>query len=235
MSSYESDINEKIKGNASLPEKMDVSVIKYFWQAGPFTGKRRDTVPKFLRSIEVLKNFSDNELRILTKYLHMRIFENGEEVFEQGDLGVGFYFIYSGHVDVIVDHNKADQVNEEQFLGDSKLVLSLERFDYFGELALLQDHSIRNATVIARESCVLLGIFKPDVEELINYYPITAAKLLQSVSVIIATRLHSLTRETRLLKYKVTQLEKEKEEWFECRKKDKDKEKEKDREVEKEK
>jgi CRP-like cAMP-binding protein len=219
MGSYERGINEKVKKGTPLPEKLDISVVKYFWQASPLTGTRRDTVPKFLRSIDVLKNFSDNELRLLAKYLHMRTFDNGEEVFEQGDLGVGFYFIYSGHVDVIVDQKKHDQIEDQVgHTNDSKLILSLERFDYFGELALLQDHSARNATVVARESCILLGVFKPDVEELINYYPIVAAKLLQSVSLIVANRLHSLTKEARLLKYKLSQLEKEKEELVERRK-----------------
>jgi len=206
MNSYENDIVDKIESRENLPAKVDISMAKYFWQASPLSGSRKDTVPKFLRSIEVLKNFSDNELRLLTKFLHLRSFDNGEVVFEQGDLGVGFYFIFSGHVDVIVDDSKNDHLDPKN---ESRMVLLLERFDYFGELALLQEHSERNATVVARESCMLLGMFKPDVEELISYYPVVAAKLLQSISIIVANRLHSLTREARQLKYKLCQLEKE--------------------------
>ena len=211
MESYEKSIDSKIDNREGLPEKLDISMIRYFWQASPLSGSRKDTIPKFLRNIAVLKNFSDNELRLLSKFLHLRTFRNGEHIFQQGDLGIGFYFIFSGHVDVVVEDVNKDEVEDKK--EDSKIVLSLERFDYFGELALLQEHSIRNASVVARESCMLLGIFKPDVEELISYQPVVAAKLLQSVSLIVANRLHSLTNKTRQIKYKLSQLEKEKEEW----------------------
>jgi CRP-like cAMP-binding protein len=158
-------------------------------------------LPKFLGKIEVLKNFSDNELRILSKFMHLRSFENKEVIFRQHDLGVGFYLVYSGNVDVIVDSDKEDDSERSNYL------LSLERRDYFGELALLQENSARNATVIARGNTELVGIFKPDVEMLISNYPVVAAKLLQSVSLIIANRLFSVTREVRELKYKLSQIE----------------------------
>ena len=45
-------------------------------------------------------------------------------------------------------------------------VINLEKYDYFGELALLQGHGPRNATVTAKQNSELLGIFRPDVEEL---------------------------------------------------------------------
>ncbi len=200
--SYEKEITEKIENNDDLPQKLDISMVKYFWQANPLSSRKGSNLPKFLRKIEVLKNFSDNELRILSKFMHLRTFENKEVVFRQHDLGVGFYLIYSGHVDVVVDSNK--EVDSER----SNYLLSLERRDYFGELALLQENSARNATVVARGSSTeLVGIFKPDVELLISNYPIVAAKLLQSVSLIIANRLFSVTREVRELKYKLSQVE----------------------------
>ncbi|MFT6068659.1 MAG: CRP-like cAMP-binding protein [Bacteriovoracaceae bacterium] len=199
--SYEKEITSKIEKNEDLPKKLDISMVKYFWQANPLSSRKGSNLPKFLRRIEVLKNFSDNELRILSKFMHLRTFENKEVVFRQHDLGVGFYLVYSGHVDVIVDSDKESDSERSNYL------LSLERRDYFGELALLQENSARNATVIARGNTELVGIFKPDVELLISNYPIVAAKLLQSVSLIIANRLFSVTREVRELKYKLSQAE----------------------------
>jgi CRP/FNR family cyclic AMP-dependent transcriptional regulator len=199
--SYEKEISEKIKKSEDLPQKLDISMVKYFWQANPLSSSKGSNLPKFLRKIEVLKNFSENELRILSKFMHLRSFENKEVVFRQHDLGVGFYLLYSGHVDVIVDSDK--EIDTER----SNYLLSLERRDYFGELALLQENSARNATVIARGNTELVGIFKPDVEMLISNYPVVAAKLLQSVSLIIANRLFSVTREVRELKYKISQAE----------------------------
>ena len=203
MSSYEDEIKEKVEQGQDLPQKLDIGMLKYFWQSNPITGSKVDSVPKFLRKLDVLKNFTENELRILSKSLHTRQFNTGEMIFKQDDVGVGFYFLYSGYVDIIVE----PQRNEER--SEVKHIITLEKFDYFGELALLQQNSIRNANAVARDNCTLLGIFKPDMEELISAHPVVATKLLQSVSLIIANRLFSLTKEVRELKYKVSQLERE--------------------------
>lgn len=208
MNSYENDMEEKLKGGKDTSDKLEISLLKFFWQAGPFTSSKSHSVPKFLRKISVLKDFTDNELRILTKYLHYRNFSGGEIVFNQGDLGIGFYFIYRGQVDIIVERDSFQSSPDmEEVKG--RHVISLDRFDYFGELALLQDNSVRNATAVANDVTELLGIFKPDLDHLINEHPVVATKLLQSISVIVANRLFSLTREVRLLKDKITKLEKD--------------------------
>jgi CRP-like cAMP-binding protein len=210
MSSYESQANDKINNREELSDRLNISILKYFWQSNPITGGRVDNIPKFLRRIEVLKNFTDNELRILSQHMHYRKFDNREIIFKQGDIGIGFYLIYSGNVDVIVKSAmEMDSPISEKEGGNH--LLSLEKYDYFGELALLQENSVRNATVIAREHCELIGIFKPDLEALIDTHSTIATKLLQSISVIISHRLFSLTKEVRELKYRLAQLEKQNE------------------------
>ncbi|PIK14240.1 cyclic nucleotide-binding domain-containing protein [Halobacteriovorax sp. JY17] len=199
--SFEKDIET----SKELPPKLDIPILKYFWQSNPLFTSNKNSIPRFLRKIKVLENFSDYELRLLSKALHLRQFSDGETIFNQNDIGVGFYFIFSGRVDIIVedDQRVSDSSNE------SKLnhVVSLDKMDYFGELALLQQQSVRNATALARESCQLLGIFKPDLENLINTNPTIATKLLQAVSIITANRLFSVTNEVRRLKFKIKQLE----------------------------
>jgi len=208
MESYEKQIKEKIDNKDQLPPKLDFSLLKYFWQAGPFTSGHKATIPKFLRNIEVLKTLTDNELRILSQYLHLRHFQLDEPVFEQGDIGVGFYFIYNGQIDIRVqDEESLEKIeaNPKSRLG--RKVLSLEQNDYFGELALLQENNFRTATAVSRESSQLLGLFKPDLEGLTNEYPIVATKLLQCISVILANRLFSITSEVKHLKSKLMSLE----------------------------
>ncbi|MBT3584165.1 MAG: cyclic nucleotide-binding domain-containing protein [Halobacteriovoraceae bacterium] len=199
MDSFEKEVKDKFDESNQLPEKIDISMAKYFWQANPLVGRKEDSIPKYLRKVNVLKNFSDNELRVLSTFMHTRDFSDKEVIFKQTDLGMGFYFIFSGMVDVIVEDEGSKDSN-------SDLILTLEKYDYFGELALLQENSVRNATVISREGCQLLGIFKPDLDHLIHSDPVVATKLLQSVSVIIANRLFSLTKEVRELKFKISQL-----------------------------
>jgi CRP/FNR family cyclic AMP-dependent transcriptional regulator len=206
--SYENEINEKIEKREKLPQKLEISVLKYFWQSNPIIGKKSDSIPRFLRKIDVFKNFTENELRILSKFLHLRKFGPGETIFSQSERGVGFYIIYSGYTDIVVGaHNLGTNKKKDD---EADHILTLEKYDYFGELALLQENSERNASAISRRGCELLGLFKPDVDELINTYPLIAAKVLQSISLIVANRLFSLTREVQELKYKVTSFEREK-------------------------
>ncbi len=208
MASYEKEVKELIEKGAELPKKLDIPMLKYFWQSSPLARGKESSIPRFLRKIVVLKDFTENELRILSRYMHVRRFADGEAVFRQGDLGIGLYYVFSGRVDVIVEQDNVMTPAEEE-LPKARHVISLEKFDYFGELALLQDNSERNATVIAREGCVLIGVFKPDLDELINDYPIVATKFLQSISIIITHRLISITLEVRSLKFKIAQLESE--------------------------
>lgn len=206
--SYESEQRANLLSGDDSPENVNIATLKYFWLSNPIlsTGKN---IPKFLRAIPVLGIFTDNELRILSKHMHHRSFGDGEIIFRQNDVGFGFYLIYAGHVDIMV--NNRDEETESASAGaesDVSRLLTLESGEYFGELSLLQEHSVRNASAISRQGCELLGLFKPDVDQLIIQYPVIAAKLLQSVSQIIANRFYSLSREVRELKFKLAQLEK---------------------------
>lgn len=182
MSSMEKEKFEK---------RVEISVLKYFWQSSPFASSKRENVPRFLREIEILKNFTDMELCTLGGYLHRRIFSPAETVFKEGDIGFGFYFIFSGSIELL--------------FGDyEEMKIVLGRGDYFGELALLQDNSIRSATAKAPVATELFGLLRPDLEELIEHHPVIATKLLQTVSLIIANRLIETTEELATLKSKLS-------------------------------
>jgi CRP-like cAMP-binding protein len=70
----------------------------------------------------------------------------------------------------------------------------LNRGDFFGELALLDDE-IRSGTAIALEQTSLAVIFKPDLDEFIERYPKAGIKILRGISTIISTRLRKLNDE----------------------------------------
>ncbi len=197
--SYEKEIKEASINKVELAKKIDFSMMKYLWMANPLSGARKHSIPKFLRNIELLKNFSDNELRILAKYMHNRKFSEGEVVFREGEIGIGFYFIYSGTIELSHD-DLGSEVSDEKFL-------ALEEFSYFGELALLQEGNQRTATALAKNKCELVGIFKPDLDNLIVRHPVIAAKLIQSISIALADRLYYLTYEASKLHKRIKQLE----------------------------
>lgn len=197
--SYESEIKEAGENKLEITKKIDFSMMKYLWLANPLSGARKDSIPKFLRNVELLKNFSDNELRLLAKYMHNRKFSEGEVVFRSGEIGIGFYFIFSGMIEL--SHDDIDvEISSEKFL-------TLEEFAYFGELALLQEGNKRTATALARNKCELVGIFKPDLDNLIVRHPVLAAKLIQSISIALADRLYFVTSEASKMYKRIKQLE----------------------------
>lgn len=200
-SSYEKEVKESGTKDTHLLKRIDFGMMKYLWMANPLSKVRRDSIPRFLRNVELLKNFSDNELRILSKYMHSRKFSESDVIFREGEIGIGVYFIFSG----LVELSKADyghDVGEEKFL-------VLDEFSYFGEMALLQDGSPRSATAVAKSPCELIGVFKPDLERLIENHPIVAAKLIQSISLALADRLYYLTEEASKISRRLRKLERQ--------------------------
>ena len=193
MSSFDSSnkVNKSGEESKDSSKKLEVSTLRYFWDIGIFSNKKTESIPRFLSSMELLRHFSSNERRIFGKSLHVRHFKSNEKVFNKGDIGFGFYFIFRGGVNVFYD----DEL--------SKPVTNLEKGDYFGEISLLQESCLRNATVIANSDTILLGLLKPDLDDLVETHPGIAAKVLQSLSSIVAGRVFSLAEEIRLLKQKL--------------------------------
>jgi CRP/FNR family cyclic AMP-dependent transcriptional regulator len=199
--SYEKDMMDKLAKGEPVNDRLDIPLLRYLWDASPLSFlTTRESPHDFFKKISVLSSFSDNEVRLFTKFLHRREFQTSEVIFKQGDSAYGFYFIFSGSVNVYA--NPAGVVGEP---GD--LVIKLERRQYFGEMGLLEEFNRRSATVVAAENTVLLGIFKPDLERMLEQYPVLGAKFLRETALIMANRMGQLTREIVALKKRVHELE----------------------------
>ncbi|MBC74858.1 MAG: hypothetical protein CME64_02470 [Halobacteriovoraceae bacterium] len=196
--SYESEIKDKTGKDSFRNDRLNIPVLKYFWQASPLSGTRSKGVHNFLRKVSVLDNFTDYELRRFSKFLHLRNFHPGEKVFLEGSGGFGFYLIYSGNVDIKSGVSTG---------GEDQLITTLGEGEYFGELALLEERSVRNATAQAKNQVTLLAFFKPDLDELTERYPVVASKLLRSVSLIVSRRFKAVASELKMLKEKLKVVE----------------------------
>lgn len=199
--SYEKEMMDKIGKGENTSDRLDIPILKYLWDASPLAFiTTKESYHDFFKKISVLNSFSDNEVRLFTKFLHRREFQTNEIIFKQGDSGYGFYFIFSGAVNIFANHNQqTDEMGE--------LVIRLEKRQYFGEMGLLEEFNRRSATVVAAENTVLLGIFKPDLEKMLEIYPVLGAKFLRETALIMANRMGQLTREIILLKKKMKELE----------------------------
>lgn len=199
--SYEKEMMEKIQRGEVTPEKLDIPLLKYLWDASPLNFGTKNNYHSFFKKISILNSFTDNEIRIFAQFLHRREFISNEVIFKQGDSGYGFYFIFAGSVNIYSNHLNSN--NEEL----SELVIRLDKSQYFGEMGLLENFNRRSATVVSHEPTVLLGIFKPDLEKLLEYHPVLGAKFLRETALIMANRMGQLTREIMVLKKKIKELE----------------------------
>lgn len=206
MSSHEESNFLEYKGDPKSfrEERLNIPTLKYFWQASPLSTDKQKSIPKFLRAIKIFDTFSDYELKKFSGFLHKRSFEDDEVVIEEGDSGFGFYIIFSGSVEIF---SKRSRLNENSHETYQQFITGLRRYEYFGELALLEKQNIRNATVVSKGNLVVLAIYKPDIEELIDRHPVIGAKFLQGISLIVAQRFNQATEELRVLKDKVKELE----------------------------
>lgn len=206
MNSHENEIEQQSQNSKSefKASRLDIPPIKYFWQASPLTSNRHKSIPKFLRSIKVFEHFGDYEMKIFSNFLHERLFSSEEAIIREGESGFGFYLIYSGNVEIYTKRTRVVEGNLESY---QQIITRLSKYESFGELALLEQQSKRNATAISKGSTKLLAIYKPDIAELIERYPVVGAKFLQAMSLIVAKRFNQVTEELRMLKDKCTELE----------------------------
>jgi CRP/FNR family cyclic AMP-dependent transcriptional regulator len=199
--SYEKEIAKKMAAGEIMHDQLEIPLLKYLWDAGPLSFMKKESYHDFFKNISVLSSFTDNEIRLFTKSLHRREFQTDEVIFKQGDTGYGFYFIFTGSVNIF-----SHQTTDTTELGE--LVVKLERCQYFGEMGLLEEFNRRTANAVAAENTILLGIFKPDLDKMLEIYPVMGAKFLRETTLIMANRMGQLTKEIVLLRKKIKELEK---------------------------
>ncbi|MFT5367951.1 MAG: CRP-like cAMP-binding protein [Candidatus Latescibacterota bacterium] len=100
----------------------------------------------FLKNVPLFSSMPPGELSHLAKIAEEMIFDTGETIITQGELGESLYLIIEGTVSV------------EQ---NGKRVAKLNESDYFGEMSIL-DGEPRSADVKAITDCLLLCINKDD-------------------------------------------------------------------------
>lgn len=146
-----------------------------------------------LRDNMLFNTLTDRELMYLSNFVYERTYEPQESIFRQNDRGFGMYIIARGQVGIRQDnaHSSDD------------FILTLSKGNFFGELSLIDSDSLRSATAIAMEQTTLVGLFKPDLMEIIERKPGMGIKILLQLSQVLGQRLVETTD-------RITELENEK-------------------------
>jgi CRP/FNR family transcriptional regulator, cyclic AMP receptor protein len=108
---------------------------------------------ELLEQIPLFEGLPRDELELLASSFKERHFSAGDSVALEGEGGVGFFVISDGTASVEVHGEKRGQ---------------LAPGDYFGEVALIDEHARRTATITAETDLTCYGLtawqFRPIVE-----------------------------------------------------------------------
>ena len=135
---------------------------------------------EMLKNIPIFQELTRKEILEVDELLHERVYEKGEIVFEEGDLGHGIFIIVSGKVRADSSHDLLKIANLE--FGPGELL---------GELSLF-DEAPRPATVVAIERTVALALFQAEFTSLLTTDRKIGVKVLVEIARIISRRTRQL-------------------------------------------
>ena len=104
-----------------------------------------------LAKVELFADLKRDDLARIAKSTLTRDFKKGDVIVKENEIGVAFYVIASGSVEVV----KGLETANEQVIG------TLSAGTFFGEMALFDNH-VRSASVRAATDCQCLVITKWD-------------------------------------------------------------------------
>ena len=143
---------------------------------------KQDPVIRVLAENLLFESLTSSELQYLAQRVYVRSYEAGEAVFSEGERGFGMYSIAKGSIAI------------KTRATDSELLMTtLSQGSFFGEMTLIQPDALRSASAIATEPSVLIGFFKPDLEEIVLRKPALGVKILLQLSRILSARLLATT------------------------------------------
>ncbi|GAA5870834.1 hypothetical protein JCM3774_001689 [Rhodotorula dairenensis] len=107
------------------------------------TSRKRKMYEAFLGEVSILQELNAKERAKIADALEEKVYDEGEAVVVEGEVGKNFYIIESGKAEVTKRKRNAQGSVEDEVLG------TLGKGDYFGELALINS-APRAATVRAK-------------------------------------------------------------------------------------
>ncbi len=150
--------------------------------------RQKESIFSILRKVPLFKGMNKSELNEFDKIIHRRKYKEQETIFYEGEPGVGMYIVQEGAVGIY--KNTVEDEKEE--------LAQLSAGEFFGELALL-DETPRSATAVALEDTRILGLFLPDLLDLIDRKPRLGNKFLFQLAMLIGERLKHTNQELQTL------------------------------------
>src|SRR5215467_8570625 len=142
------------------------------------TPARKDV--SLLKQLEVFSDLTFTEALEVDERLHERVYEKGEIIFEEGDLGHGILVVVSG---------KVREDPSQELLKST--VLEFGPGEMLGELSLFEE-APRFATVAAVERTVMVALLRAEFSALLTKNTKIGVKILVRLSTTMCGRARRL-------------------------------------------
>ena len=160
-------------------------MANYIWDT-IFKKDNQKHLINILKEVPLFQNLSNKEFQKLIKIMYLRKYNKEEIVFKEKEPGAGMYVIISGQVKILY----------KSILGKEEELTLLNKGDFFGELALL-DEFPRSATAKAIEDTELLSFFRAELLGLIKKDSPLASKILFQLAKVIGLRLREANKDLK--------------------------------------
>ena len=145
----------------------------------------------------LFQNLSRRDWRELSDLFHQRKYSNEEVIFEHDTPGLGMYIIIDGMAKVY----SVDRRNKKTEIAN------LLPGDFFGEMSLIEEVP-RSATVASVGTTNLIGIFRPQLRDLMHRRPRLGLVLMERLALILVNRLREANKKLIECREQLSKLEK---------------------------
>jgi CRP-like cAMP-binding protein len=151
-----------------------------------------ETIAKVFTECPLFAGLSDSELKTVLKGAHIRDYSAEERIFTEGTLGLCFYIIAKGTVEIISENSESKPIVLRKYNDGA----------FFSEVHLFSETN-HTVSCVAREVTKLIIFSKPEVEDLIKVRPKTGNKLLLNFLQYLSEQLDLLYKENKELLKKI--------------------------------
>lgn len=147
-----------------------------------------DILKKRMRECPIFTDLSDADIKYLLRMAHVRDYSTDEIVFSEGTVGLCFYLVVKGMVQIISGDGSSEIVLREYKVGD-----------YFSEVHLFSE-TTHTVSCTAKELTKLLIFSKPDFENMAKVKPRIGNRVLVNFLHYFAEQLDKLYKQNKELK-----------------------------------
>ena len=151
-----------------------------------------NSLEKVIMNCPLFSGLSNSEVKTILKTTHFREYSAEERIFTESTLGLCFYLIEKGSVDIVSENPE----------GKPRVLRKYEAGAYFSEVHLFTETN-HNVSCVAREVTKMIILSKPDLEDLVKVKPKLGNKLLLNFLGYLSEQLDTLYSENKELLKKI--------------------------------